>query len=287
MNETQATPARDEPGRGAGSGMAGGAGAGPAAGTNGPGAERPAPVVPAEPEPDPAQSAPKALTDAATGVVAALALVILVSTASARSWIIDPHLTLVLSYLAVWVPLLAAVFAACYLHGTRSLRRDLGLWFQPLDLLWGLAVGLLARMVASLIEIAGYGQMGQAAASFGETVYDFWWLFGALLAPVLLAPFVEELFFRGVVLRAVTGVTRQGGASRRVAVILGIVVSALVFALVHIITIQQADAALVVGLSTFVFGLGAATLAATTGRLGGALVAHVTFNALVVLPALF
>ncbi|TFD49826.1 CPBP family intramembrane metalloprotease [Cryobacterium frigoriphilum] len=240
--------------------------------------------------PDPSApelSASRALTDAATGVVAAVALVILVSTAVARFWITDPHLSLVLSYLAVWVPLLGAIAAACYLHGTRSLRRDLGFWFHPLDLLWGLAVGLLARVVASLIEIAGYGQMGSAGATFGETVYDFWWLFGALLAPVLLAPVVEELYFRGVVLRAVTGVTQQGGASRTVAMSLAIVVSALVFALVHIVTIENMDAALVIGLSTFVFGVGAAILATTTGRLGGAIVAHVTFNGLVVLPALF
>jgi hypothetical protein len=248
---------------------------------------RAAPTPAAPGQPAPTLSAPGALTDAATGVVAALALVILVSTATARFWITDTHLALVLSYLAVWVPLLVAVAAASYLHGTHSLRRDLGLWFRPLDLLWGVAVGLLARVAASLIEIAGYGQMGQAGVTFGNTVYDVWWLFGALLAPVLLAPIVEELFFRGVLLRAVTGVTRQGGASRAVAVSLAIVVSALVFALVHIITIEQADAALVIGLSTFVFGLGAATVAATTGRLGGAIVAHITFNGLVVLPALF
>jgi hypothetical protein len=34
-----------------------------------------------------------------------------------------------------------------------------------------------------------------------------------------------------------------------------------------------------------VFGVAAASLAAATGRLGGAIVAHVTFNALVVVPA--
>jgi len=234
-----------------------------------------------------ASKASKVLTDAATGVVAAVTLVILVTVAVSRAWILDPHLALALSYLAVWVPLLGAVLAACYLHGTRSLRRDLGFWFHPLDLLWGLAVGLLARVVASLIEIVGYGQMGSAGATLGEPVYDFWWLFGALLAPVLLAPLVEELYFRGVLLRAVKTVTRERGASRTVAVAIAMVVSALIFALVHIVTLQQADAALVVGLSTFVFGLGAAVIALTTGRIGGAVIAHITFNALVVLPALF
>jgi uncharacterized protein len=40
------------------------------------------------------------------------------------------------------------------------------------------------------------------------------------------------------------------------------------------------------GLGTLVSGLAAASVAALTGRLGGAIIAHVTFNALVVVPAL-
>jgi uncharacterized protein len=43
----------------------------------------------------------------------------------------------------------------------------------------------------------------------------------------------------------------------------------------------------VAGLGTQTFGLAAASVAALTGRLGGAIIAHVTFNALVVVPALF
>jgi membrane protease YdiL (CAAX protease family) len=236
---------------------------------------------------------PQALRVATLGVLLAVGFVVLVGFTSARLWISDPQVNLLLSYLAVWVPLGGAVVFAGV--GSRrqvgagsvagslaaSLARGLGLRFRPIDLLWGLAVGLLARVVASLVEIAGYGQMGGSAAVLGTPVHDAWWLFGALLAPAIIAPFIEEVFFRGLLLRAVAGAT---AAARPVALAVAVVVSGAVFALVHIVEVGPGTVALVVGVSTFVFGVGAASIAAATGRIGGAIVAHVTFNALVVVP---
>ncbi|TFC76706.1 CPBP family intramembrane metalloprotease [Cryobacterium sp. TMS1-20-1] len=172
-------------------------------------------------------------------------------------------------------------------NGIRSGKSLLRLSIRPIDLIWGLGVGLLARTVASLIEILGFGSIGTAGATFGETVYDGWWLFGALLAPVLLAPFVEELFFRGLVLRGVYARVATLGAARWAAPI-AVGVSGLMFALMHLVTIDPGNTAtvVVVGASTLIFGLAAAGLALATGRIGGAIVAHVTFNGLVIVPAL-
>jgi membrane protease YdiL (CAAX protease family) len=219
------------------------------------------------------------LTDAAVGVVLTILLVLLVST-----WITSAQAGLLLSYLAVWAPFAVLVLVAVYRHGTGSMVRDLGLRFRPIDVLWGLAIGMLARVVASLIEIAGYGRMGGGAVTFGETVHDGWWLFGAVLAPVLIAPFMEEVFFRGLVLRAVVG---DVAGSQAVSLCIAIAVSGLVFALVHVLQATTATEVWVTGLGTLVFGLAAASVAAITGRLGGAIIAHVTFNAMVVVPALF
>ena len=171
-------------------------------------------------------------------------------------------------------------------NSIRSGRSLLRLSIRPIDLIWGLGVGLLARTVASLIEILGFGSIGTAEATFGETVYDGWWLFGALLAPVLLAPFVEELFFRGLVLRAVYGRVATLGAAHWAAPI-AVGVSGLTFALMHLVTIDPGSTVtvVVVGASTAIFGLAAAALALATNRIGGAIVAHVTFNGLVVVPA--
>lgn len=245
-----------------------------------------------------------------------VAIVLLVSANSTSFG--NANVANLLGYLCVWVPLLVAIGLTGAAvsrggwgsaldapglapgsdsaggaggddagDGIRSGRSLLRLSIRPIDLVWGLGVGLLARTVASLIEILGFGSIGTAGASFGETVYDGWWLFGALLAPVLLAPFVEELFFRGLVLRAVYERVATLGAARWAAPI-AVGVSGLTFALMHLVTIDPGNTAtvLVVGVSTLIFGLAAASLALATGRVGGAIVAHVTFNGLVVVPAL-
>lgn len=222
---------------------------------------------------------------AAAGLLTAVLLVIVLNGLYQRGSIVDPQLGVLLSYLVVWVPFVGAVLTFCFVVGTRSPARDIGLRFRPLDLLWGLTLGVVARVLATVFEIAGYGQMGGAGATLGEPVRDLWWLFAVILAPVLFAPLIEELFFRGLVLRAVAGASALNGANRRWATGIAVTVSAVTFALIHLIGVGSPSAVLVVGLSTLLFGLGAGALAAVTGRLGGAIVAHVVFNALVVLPA--
>ena len=222
----------------------------------------------------------------AAGIVAAIVLVVGLNGLVTRNIIVDAQLSTLLAYLVVWVPLLGAVLIFCFGFGSRSLVRDIGLRFRPLDLLWGLTVGVVARVLATIVEIAGYGQMGTGGATLGEPVRDLWWLFAVFLAPVLLSPVIEEMFFRGLVLPSVRGAASGTGVSPAVAAGTAVVVSAALFALVHVIDTGSVTATVVIGLSTFLFGLGAAGLTVATGRLGGAIVAHITFNALVVVPAL-
>jgi len=197
----------------------------------------------------------------------------------------DAHIVELLSYAVVWVPFLAAVIVACFVRGTRSLARDIGLRITLLDVFLGVGAGLLARAVAGIIEIAATGRMVGLGVTFGETVYDGWWLFGTILAPVILAPYIEELFFRGLLQRAVLRATSVR-MSPRSATALSIVVSAALFALLHLTQAANPTGALVLGLSAFVFGLAAALIAGLTGRIGGAIVAHVVFNGTLVLTSL-
>ncbi|MCU1545260.1 MAG: hypothetical protein JWP30_360, partial [Homoserinimonas sp.] len=110
-------------------------------------------------------------------------------------------------------------------------------------------------------------------ATFGPVIYDGWWFFAAILAPVVIAPVVEELFFRGMLQRAVS-------ASKLVAVL----ASSAIFALIHL----ASGYSWVATLSTFIVGFAFGSLAARTGRLGGPIIAHATFNgslvALTLLP---
>lgn len=197
----------------------------------------------------------------------------------------DGHVALVLSYAVVWIPLITACTLACFMFGTRSLRRDVGLRFSWLDVFFGIGIGLLARSVASIVEIAFYGRMNGLGVTFGEIVYDGWWIFGALLAPILIAPFIEEVFFRGLVLRTTLRVSSLAIAKPG-ALVASVLVSAVSFTALHLAEVTNVTAALVLGLSTLIFGLGSATLAAATGRIGGSIVAHMTFNGSLVLAAL-
>jgi membrane protease YdiL (CAAX protease family) len=154
-----------------------------------------------------------------------------------------------------------------------------------LDALFGIGVGLLARAVASLFEIAFYGRMSGLGVTFGEVVYDGWWVFGALLAPIILAPIVEELFFRGLVQRTTLRLSFRvlpAGAAIGVSVL----VSAVLFTILHLVEVTTLAAALVLGSSTLVFGLASGLLAALTGRVGGSVIAHMTFNGSLVLTVL-
>jgi membrane protease YdiL (CAAX protease family) len=85
---------------------------------------------------------------------------------------------------------------------------------------------------------------------------------------MILAPVMEEWFFRGVLFRAIS----EGGtrANSRRTVVIGVVVSALLFALAHAERVQFVGLALLGGLL--------AVLVARTRRLVPAVVTHISFN---------
>jgi membrane protease YdiL (CAAX protease family) len=234
------------------------------------------------------------LAEAFAGLVVALALMALLvqwfTSGDFPAFALGGNLAVLLSYVVVWVPLLTACALACFVWGTHSLRRDYGLTFTWLDVLFGLGVGLFARGIASVIEISVYGQMTLGSVTLGDVEYNGWWIFGAILAPILVAPFVEELFFRGLVLRAtrtaITTSTADGSRIHRAAPAVAIIVSAVLFSALHLTEATNGPAALVLACSTLILGVGTGLIAVFTGRLGGAMVAHAVFNGSLLLAAL-
>ncbi|MEJ3404880.1 CPBP family intramembrane glutamic endopeptidase [Rathayibacter sp. YIM 133350] len=239
---------------------------------------------------------------ASVGVLLAL-LGVWALGALTRTVVMSGPAALVLSYAVVWVPLMAVALWACFARGTGSLVRDFGLRFTWLDLLWGVGLGLVLRAIATIVEIAVYGGL-QGNLSFGEPANDFWWLFGGLLAPVLIAPFIEEVYFRGLMQRALTRATaRLTGSGADAAADdnalvpptrtgfvpripwLAVVVTSIVFSLLHVATTSLLiwQSAVVVGVATLIFGLAVGVLTALTGRIGGAIIAHVVYNGMLVL----
>lgn len=218
------------------------------------------------------------VADAAVGTLLAL-LASLAWGGVTRSVVMPAEVQVIGSFLAVWLPLVAIVVVATFVRGQRSMTLDFGLRITWLDVLWGIALGLLARTAVSAIEIVSSGRI----AGFGvqlELPQGLLFWFGVLLAPIVIGPFVEELFFRGLVLRAVErragDEARPGG--RAAAASVAVVVSALVFALLHVAQVATVSEAWRVGGGSLVFGLAAGVVTVFTGRLGAAVVGHMVFN---------
>lgn len=177
-------------------------------------------------------------------------------------------------YVLVWLPLLVAILVIRLDRSRRDSGPDAVRWrLRPIDLLWGAAIGLLLRIVVSILEIVVYGSLPATSGGtvpLGSAAQIVTFVVG-FLAVTVVAPAVEEVFFRGTLLPALIG---SLGGRRWTPV----VISALAFAGLHLLTVSSAPQAFVVGLGTFLVGLCTATVAVLTGRLGPALIAHIVFN---------
>lgn len=155
----------------------------------------------------------------------------------------------------------------------RALGFDLPLWSDTgrllrwsllLLLLQALAVGALAALVPALREV----EAGNADFLREESPVA---LVALTVAAVLIAPVLEELLFRGVVLRGLMLRTGFWPAA---------VVSSLCFGAFHATGTGLEAVPIVV--ATAVFGLGLCVLTRRTGRLGPAIGVHALRNALAV-----
>jgi membrane protease YdiL (CAAX protease family) len=176
---------------------------------------------------------------------------------------------------ALWIGLAGAAVWASRRRGTASLAADFGLRVASAwDLVLGAAVGLAAQYVlipvlylpaeqfdSHLAHQLSAPAQRDTAAAHGLVPVVVLFAFLAVGAPI-----VEELFFRGLLLRGLLG---------RAPVAVAVVASGLLFALAHFEAVQFA------GLAAFGVVLG--LLAWRTGRLGPGIAAHAAFNAAAVL----
>ena len=157
-----------------------------------------------------------AVACAVVGILVAVALVLVANRAFASGAVTDGHLQTLLAYGATWVPMLLAVAIFALARRGRGVRGLLGIRFGVIDLLWGAAIGMLARFVAAGVSLALYGTTGLVGQPTVGGV-DGWYVFGALIAPVVIAPLVEEGFFRGLMqgalVRWFAGAGGSGGAA--------------------------------------------------------------------------
>lgn len=191
------------------------------------------------------------------------------------SWVAAPGWMLALLDLAVInLPLVLAVLAAVVVGSSVGVARATGIriWRWS-DLVLGLCVGFVVRAIVELIAPT----TGNLAGPFGDTPLSTTVV--VVIGVVLISPYIEEWFFRGLVLRAaVDALGRVRGFSRLLVSGVAIIVSTGAFASLHFATSGGAvSPALLIG--TVGVGLGCSILTVITGRIGAAIVAHVVFNA--------
>ena len=196
----------------------------------------------------------------------------------------EPPEWYVLSTLAgLWVGFVGAPWLASWTQGTRRFLTDLGVRFRLVDL-WGIAIGVGGQFVIAALyapfqhEIHDFNGPSQKLTG-GSHGAGF---LVVALATVILAPVAEELFFRGLLFKALVrlctplgpGTTKARGAG----VVAAVIVDGLLFGLAHGEWVQLAGLAL--------FGVVLAAVSYRTGRLGMNMVAHAAFNLVAVLTIL-
>lgn len=185
-----------------------------------------------------------------------------------------PLTVTVFDLLGLWIGLVGAVVLYYRLWGSGHPKTDLGLAIRPLDVVMGAAVGAATQLVVIPLLYLPFERadhtlshrLSAPAKSDTAAVHGGWQTAVLILFLAVGAPIVEELFFRGLLLRSLTRWLGPG---------VGIVGSAVVFGLAHFELLQLPALVL--------FGLFLGTLAYKTGRLGPAMVAHASFNAVTVL----
>jgi hypothetical protein len=168
----------------------------------------------------------------------------------------------------LWLALVGTPVVATQLKGRRSLRRDFGFTMRWSDVPLGLGLGLGLQIALGIVLQLVYplfgidlDRVGESAEDLAERATGGLGVVLVLLIAAVGAPIVEELFYRGLFLRAV---------QRRFGDIASVVVPAVVFGLLHF---QLFDL-----LALVLFGVAVGALVLRQGRLGMAIWAHVAFN---------
>ena len=188
-------------------------------------------------------------------------------------------LYLIVGQLVVWSCVLWWLGFVSRTRGTGSFRDDFGLSLRwPSDLRAGLGTGVLAFVAQIVIGVVLIVMTHTRSASTStalkhlRTDGDPWfWL--TLLLPIVGAPFVEELVFRGLTMRAMLRKVTPNGAA---------IGSAALFGLFHwrfgSSVVANLQLATILGFSGYLF---ARTDLRHEGRLGPSIIAHATINSIV------
>jgi uncharacterized protein len=212
-----------------------------------------------------------------------LAAILVVTSAAATGHLRDitaitklsepPTWFVVSTLVGLWAGFLGAPWLSSVVRGTRSLTRDVGLRFKWIDLL-GIPIGVGGQFLIAAIYLPIVPHVHNFQQRFnapGQKITGASHGVGYLvigICTVVGAPFFEEVFFRGLLLRSFTRLF--GRFLGWVGPVLAIVVTGTLFGLAHAESLQ------LLGLATF--GIILSFISYRSGRLGMNMVAHAAFN---------
>ena len=186
--------------------------------------------------------------------------------------------TLLLNLAGLWTGLLGACWLASRRYGSGNIAQDYGLGVAGKDLGWGLLSSLAARFAGAFAIIpfvfAGRRFVGTNQGVFGEVRDSLPAFVVFAVIAVIGAPLVEELFFRGLLLRSLTTAVGIGAA---------IGIQAFLFGLSHfspLLGLANFSVITVITVAGVVFGI-----TAWKRRVGTSVAAHSFFNLVAVLVA--
>jgi len=190
--------------------------------------------------------------------------------------------------LAGYGVLVATVVFASRRLGQRSLAADFWLRFRPVDLAIGLGLAVLAKVIGIIWGLIGIALFGvpQQQSNLTLSSDTFWIILNGVVLVAIVAPFVEELFMRGLVMHAIrNAILRRGGRAQpapanvqRTALLVSIGGSALLFMMLHLYQSTEPALLFILGAQTLTLGLINGVIVYVTQRLGAAIVAHMVFN---------
>ncbi|KAA9131743.1 CPBP family intramembrane glutamic endopeptidase [Microbacterium caowuchunii] len=182
------------------------------------------------------------------------------------------------------VILWAAMIVPVVLAFARSVPRGL-MRFRATDVLFGLVFGVVLRFVAGGLEQAASGRAAWPAYPTVDGRLPGDWWFTDLAVPVVVAPAIEEFFFHALLLVALYTAFRRLTRQRVVAGFGAALVSTGLFVLLHELT-GSLGVTWPSATTIALVGLVGSVLVLLTGRIWGAVLTHVVFNATFVLLAL-
>jgi len=206
------------------------------------------------------------------GQVSVILVFIAINTVNSSINLEDPSLDITaILQSALWVGTLGIPLWLHFIKGVSW--KDFGWGFQKNDIFSGLLIGLGTQIAAGLLYlplmlIFDDIDVSEPARELVDKATGSG-VFLLFLVVVVGAPLVEELFFRGLTLKAF---------EKKMSSRLALVLSSLFFAIAHLQLIQFP--------ALFLFGLVAGYLVKKYDRLGRAVWAHVGFNATTVLALL-